>query len=199
MNKGDGRSLGIELLLRKESGIVNGWLGYSFANTRYKIGQINSGKAFEPRHDRTHTVNLVANMDIDNTWRWLYNEPVKRDSSRWSLGLNFIYSSGQPITEPGSAYFISSAPNDPVRQVAFAPTQINQVRLPFYARLDVSLTWTLQYDGWSMSPFLQIFNIGDRGNVWFATYGFQDGSLQPELEEQYMFPLLPTVGINFEF
>lgn len=199
LNKGDGHSQGIELLIRREKGIINGWIGYSFANTKYRIQQINSGKEFEPRHDRTHTVNMVANIDLDNAIRKFYGETARRDSSRWNLGLNFIYSSGQPITEPGSAYFISSAPNDPSREVAFAPTQINQVRLPFYARLDLSLTWTLQYNGWSMSPFLQIFNIGNRGNVWFATYGFDEGSLEPDLQEQYMFPLLPTIGINFEF
>ena len=199
LNKGDGNSKGIELLLRKESGIINGWLGYSFANTKYTIKRINSGKEFEPRHDRTHTINMVANIDIDNTIRKFYNEPIKRDSSHWSLGINFVYSNGQPITEPGSAYFISSAPNDPSREVAFAPTQINQVRLPFYSRLDLSLTWALQYKTWSMAPFLQIFNIGNRGNVWFANYGFDDGSLEAELEEQYMFPLLPTIGVNFEF
>jgi CarboxypepD_reg-like domain/TonB dependent receptor-like, beta-barrel/TonB-dependent Receptor Plug Domain len=199
LNKGDGHSQGIEILLRKEKGIITGWLGYSLANTKYKIQSINGGKEFDPRHDRTHTVNMVATIDIDNTIRSLYKKPVKIDSSRWSLGLNFVYSSGQPITEPGSAYFISAAPNDPSREVALAPTQINQVRLPYYARLDVSLTWKLQYHGWSMAPFLQIFNIGDRGNVWFATYGFNDGSLKPELQEQYMFPLLPTIGINFEF
>lgn len=199
LNKGDGNSRGFELLLRKESVILNGWLGYSFANTKYTIKRINSGKEFEPRHDRTHTINVVANIDMDNTIRKFYNEPLKRDSSRWSLGVNFVYSNGQPITEPGSAYLISSAPNDPLREVAFAPTQINQVRLPFYSRLDLSLTWTLQYKTWSMAPFLQIFNIGDRGNVWFANYGFDEGSLEPELEEQYMFPLLPTIGVNFEF
>jgi len=48
-----------------------------------------------------------------------------------------------------------------------------------------------------MSPYLQIYNIGDRGNVWFASYGYEDGIT--DYNEVNMFPLLPTVGINFEF
>lgn len=199
LNQGNGHSKGIEILIRKEKGVINGWLGYSLANTKYKINGINSGKEFDPRQDRTHTINLVANMNIDDSWRYLFNEPSQRDSSRWTMGLNFVYSTGQPITEPGSAYFISSAPNDPTREVAFAPTQIDQIRLPFYSRLDLSITWTKQYKHWSMSPFLQIFNIGNRKNVWFATYGFNEGSLKPDLQAHYMFPLLPTIGINFQF
>ncbi|MCB0284340.1 MAG: TonB-dependent receptor [Calditrichaeota bacterium] len=197
LHDGDGQSQGVELLLRKEKGILNGWAGYSFSNTKYTIKDINNGKPFEPRHDRTHTVNLVANLDIDNTWRYFSNEPSKRDSSSWSLGINFVYSSGQPITEPGSAYYSGSSPDAPYKDFYFAPTRINQIRLPYYSRLDISLTWQITYKTWKMMPFLQIFNVGNRQNVWFATYGFKD--FTPELEEQYMFPLLPTIGVNFEF
>ncbi|KAA3610024.1 MAG: TonB-dependent receptor [Calditrichaeota bacterium] len=194
LNRGDGITSGFEILLRKESGLVTGWAGYSIAETEYTIKDINQGRSFKPRHDRTHTVNLITNVDLDN----LFSQTVTRDSSRWGLGVNFVYSTGQPITEPGSAYYIASSPDAPFRDVAFAPTKINQIRLPDYARLDVSVTWTLQYETWKMAPYIQIFNIGNRQNVWFATYGFDEDFI-PELEEQYMFPLLPTFGVNFEF
>ena len=197
LNRGDGHSVGFEILLRKDVGIVTGWVGYSLANTIHNISSINSGRDFEPRHDRTHTLNLITNFDLDNSFRWLYNEPLRQDSSQWKMGLSFVFSTGQPITEPGSAYLGITAPNDPKRDVYYHPTEINQIRLPYYARLDWSLTWTLLYKTWSMSPYLQIFNIGNRENVWFATYGYEDG--MPEYEEQTMFPLLPTIGINFEF
>ena len=38
---------------------------------------------------------------------------------------------------------------------------------------------------------------GNRGNVWFISYGYEDG--KPDIEEQYMLPFLPTVGVNFTF
>jgi len=206
LNRGDGNTSGFEVLIRKEGGLISGWAGYSFAETEYTIDGVNQERSFKPRHDRTHTVNLISNLDLDN----LFSDTFTRDSSRWNMGVNFVYSTGQPITEPGSAYYIASSPDAPYRDVAFAPTNINQVRLPSYARLDLSVTWTLQYQSWVMAPYLQIFNIGNRKNVWFATYGFDTDSitkpepgeipqLKPELEEQYMFPLLPTIGVNFEF
>ncbi len=197
LNRGDGISRGLEVLLRKDSGVLNGWAGYSLAYTDYWVDDVNQERQFQPRHDRRHTVNLVANVDLDNVFRLFESRSFRKDSSSWSLGINFIYASGQPFTEPGSGYFIGSAPGTPVRDVYFAPTQINQIRLPYYSRLDLSLSWQRQFDGWRLIPYLQIFNIGNRSNVWFATYDFEDG--QPTLAEQYMFPLLPTIGVNVEF
>ena len=40
------------------------------------------------------------------------------------FGMNFIYSTGQPITEPGSAYLIASGPYAPQKNVAYAPCAI---------------------------------------------------------------------------
>jgi len=197
LNRGDGISRGFEVLLRKDTGVLNGWAGYSLAYTNYWVDDVNQDREFQPRHDRRHTVNLVANIDLDNAFRLFDRRSFRKDSSSWSLGINFIYASGQPFTEPGSGYFIGSAPGTPVRDVYFAPTQINQIRLPYYSRLDLSVTWQKQFNGWRLIPYLQIFNIGNRSNVWFATYDFEDG--QPTLAEQYMFPLLPTIGVNVEF
>lgn len=194
LNRGDGNTIGFEVLLRKESGVITGWVGYSLAKTEYTVDGINQDRVFNPRHDRAHTVNVIANLDLDN----LFSKSFHLDDSRWSMGVNFVFSTGQPFTEPGSAYYIASSPDAPYRDFSFAPTKINQIRLPYYARLDLSVTWTRQYKTWSMAPYFQIFNIGNRKNVWFATYSF-DENFVPELEEQYMFPLLPTFGINFEF
>lgn len=197
LNAGDGHSQGLELMIRKDKGLLSGWLGYSFANTQYTIKEINMGNPFEPRHDRSHTINFVSTLDLDNSLRFLKGKSAYKDSSRWSLGASFVFSTGQPYTEPGSIYWALEAPDDPLREVAFYPTEINQIRLPYYARLDLSLTWTRQYKTWSMAPYLQVFNIGNRSNVWFATYEFED--LAPTFKEQYMFPLLPTIGVNIEF
>lgn len=197
LNRGDGHSRGIELLLRKESGLITGWAGYSLSETIFNVDGINGGSSFAPRHDRRHALNLVANFKMDNLWRSFMNKNARDDSSAWVLGLNFIYTSGQPFTEPGSAYYIGQSPGAPYSDVYFAPTSIDQVRLPYYARLDISLTWMLRYKKWSMAPYLQIYNIGNRGNVWFATYDYTNG--QPNLDEQYMFPLLPTIGVNVNF
>jgi hypothetical protein len=48
-----------------------------------------------------------------------------------------------------------------------------------------------------MVPYFQIFNVGNRRNVWFVDYDFSNNL--PDVDEVSMFPLLPTLGVNFEF
>ena len=196
-NRGDGNSVGVEVLLRKDVGAVTGWIGYSLARTRYKFDGINGGREFAPRHDRTSTLNAVGNVDIRNALRKLRGKRKKQDRGRWTLGLNLVHSSGQPITEPGSGYIVYSDPEDPYDGIVYAPTRINHARLPYYGRLDLSLTYERQFRGWSMAPYVQVFNAGSRKNVWFVNYDYAGGI--SDVDEQQMFPLLPTCGINFRF
>jgi len=196
-NRGDGSTLGFEVMLKKDVGIVTGWLGYSFSRTQYEFEAVNQGRSFYPRHDRSHTVNLASTMGLGNAWRALWGRETNGARGKWSLGVNFVYYTGQPYTEPGSGYLVGADPDARERLVQLAPTKINNIRFPYYSRLDLSLTWLKQYKGWSMSPYAQVFNIGNRKNVWFANYDYTGGV--PDLNEQYMFPFLPTLGVNFKF
>ena len=196
-NKGDGQSIGLEMMLRKDSGALTGWAAYSIARTKYGFDGINANRDFTPRHDRTHVVNLVANVDMANGWRQLHGQPKLGVRGPWRLSSSFVYGSGQPITEPGSAYFVRTSPAQPGTMLRYAPTLINNVRLPAYVRLDVSFTWTGNFDNWTAAPYVQLFNAGDRSNVWFVDYDFRNGL--PDVDAVSMFPMLPTIGVNFTF
>lgn len=196
-NTGDGSSRGVEIMLRKDEGSVTGWLAYTLGSTDYTFADLNSGRDFAPRHDRTQVVNLVANVDVANAWKKARGIPRDGTRGHWRLSFNFIYGSGQPITEPGSHYFTKVHPYWPINELQQAPTVINGVRLPAYSRLDVSLTWRKDYGSWSMAPYVQLFNAGNRSNVWFIEYEFRNN--RPDISAQHMFPLLPTLGVTFTF
>lgn len=199
-NRGDGHSVGLELLLKKSAGSVTGWIGYSLANTRHDVEGINDERSYEPRHDRTHTINAIADIDIRNALRALRGKPAAFMSSRWKMGLNFVYATGQPITAPGSTYLIRTTPDDD-DGFAVYPGAINAIRLPAYARLDLSLTYEKQFKHWSIAPYLQVFNIGNRKNVWFVQYDYEDrnNTVDQKVDAVYMFPILPSLGVNFTF
>ncbi len=201
-HKGNGESMGVELMIKKEKGAVTGWLGYSVAKTEYRFRAINGHKPFTPRHDRTNAVNAVLNIDIRNGIRSLKNLSQKSHKSKWLMGINYIYTSGQPITLPGSLYYMTPTP-DGYPGSALYPGEINSYRLPYYSRMDLSLTWERRFKHWTFSPYVQIFNIGNRENVWFIQYQEKDVN-DPNLIKQKaktvnMFPLLPTFGINAKF
>lgn len=194
---GRGHVTGVEALLRKERGVVSGWLGGALARTRYAFDAINRGRPFAPRHDRTFAFNAVGHVDMGGALRWIRRQLSSSGQGPWSMGFHLFYATGQPITEPGSAYVASIAPNDANVGVFYAPTRINGARLPYYARLDLSLEWRGELAGWRVVPYLQIFNVGNRRNAWYVEYDFS--SSQPKVEQVGMFPILPSVGLRVQF
>jgi hypothetical protein len=202
-NRGDASSFGLEVLLRKDYGAITGWLGYSFAVTENTIDALNQGKPFKPRHDRTHTVNLVTNVNIDDLIDELKNKTPQVESSKWLFSLNFVYSTGQPLTMPASVYSAGGIPDWTNNQnnVALFPSELNTVRLPPYIRMDFSLTWENYFKNWTLAPYLQIFNVGNRKNVWFIDYEnkIKDGTVTQEISTVKMLPILPTIGVNIKF
>lgn len=201
--RGDGNSFGIEVLLRKEIGAISGWVAYSYSKTVYNFDGINQGKSFIPRHDRTHAINLVANVDLNNFMNEIQNQPFEKKDKQWMLGINFTYFSGQPITLPSSVYLFTQFPDWELNKNSLAtyPSKINAFNLPYYSRLDLSLTYEIYYDGWMLSPYLQVFNLFNRKNVWFIQYKneIQKGIVKQKIENVNMFPILPSIGISIKF
>ena len=206
-HRGDGNSYGVEFIARKNKGFLTGWLGYTYSKTEHTFDGINKENAYAPRHDKSHLINAVVNL---NYTRWNAStdkRALEKGESEWIYGINFIYSSGQPITVPSSMYHTNKIPG----QIDFGdsfnlyPSKINSFRLPAYIRMDVSVKYKLNYNGWSMMPYLQVFNIGNRKNVWFINYSLeaeQKNGKQvfvQKVEKTTMFPLLPTLGVTFNF
>jgi hypothetical protein len=202
-NRGDGKSYGIEFLLSKDYGAITGWIGYSLARTEYKFDGLNNDKSYIPRHDRTSTINLVANIDVNNFLDEIYNETSEPGTSKWLIGINFIYTTGQPITLPNSIYAAQRLPdwNNYQSAISVYPSELNTLRLPPYIRMDLSITYEKQYKGWSLAPYIQIFNLTNRKNVWFVDYDFEikENKITQDIRTINMLPILPSIGVNIKF
>lgn len=61
---GKGRSYGMELMLRKNSGRLTGWVSYTLSKTQTKINGINEGRWYDASNDRRHDLNVVAMFDL---------------------------------------------------------------------------------------------------------------------------------------
>ncbi|OGC09806.1 hypothetical protein A2V82_02840 [candidate division KSB1 bacterium RBG_16_48_16] len=201
-DRGTGTSMGIELLFRKDTGLATGWLSYSLGRTRYRIDGVNHNQEFPPRHDRASTINVVGKLDVRNAFRLLRGHQMKSDRTTWGLGFGLVYASGQPITTTSSIYFTQPLPDQLYDDgLNLYPTQRNNFRLPAYARFDLSLTMEKKYKHWTLSPYLQVFNLGNRKNVWFIQYEreIEGNTLKQEIDTITMLPILPTIGVNINF
>ncbi|MDZ7265371.1 MAG: TonB-dependent receptor [candidate division KSB1 bacterium] len=202
-DQGTGHSMGLELLVKKERGPITGWLACALGRTEYQIDGVNQNQPFVPRHDRTITFNLIGTMDIRNAWRQWQGRQLHQDRTRWQLGLGLVYASGQPITTTSSIYFTNPLPDqDYYRGYNIYPTAQNSFRLPAYARFDLSLTMERKYRHFTLAPYFQIFNMGNRKNVWFIQYQdeiIDNKKVVQTLDAVTMFPILPTLGVNILF
>lgn len=198
-NRGDGKSYGIELFLKKECGAITGWFGYTLARTEVKFEGINTGKSFVPRFDRFSTINLSTSVDLF----CLFKENQNQESSKLLVGMNFIYGTGVPFTLPSSVYSVQKLPDWTNSQynVSIYPTEINTMRLPPYIRLDFSISYEKQFNGWSVAPYFQFFNVLNRKNIWFLNYDIEtnDKKIILHINRRNMLPFLPSVGINIKF
>jgi hypothetical protein len=178
----DGNAWGVDVLLRKHSGPVNGWIAYSFT----KDQRHSQGETYPPAHDRRHTLNIVAFLP----------GPLGSD-----LGVRLGYGSPLPYTgfvgewdhrfyDAGDNRF-SEYHTEPISAT------INGARYPPYARLDASFHWRFEKWGGEWEPYLQIANVWNRKNVFL--YFFDYGESPPTRTGVSQIPFLPTFGVEFHF
>jgi len=192
---GEGYSYGAELLVRNDWKGLQGFLGYTFSQTKRKVDGVNldpeTGEAvpFYPLYDRSHSVSLVQNFNVSQ------NTGIQFLGADLKLGLNFSYNSGQPTDVPERIYYDGE-------NFQLIYSYKDRLRLPAYVRLDLSfkLEWVT---GWgSIEPYLEIINVFNRKNVSFRSYRLQlqeDYTLELESRDGTQFPLLPFVGMNVKW
>ena len=121
LESGIGRAYGLELFVKKNTGLFTGWVSYTLGRTELKVDGINRGEWYPTRFDQTHNLSITTNYELND---------------RWSLSANFSFITGTPTTFPTSRYEIQ----DYVVPVNASDSR-NNIRIDNYHRLDLSATW----------------------------------------------------------
>ncbi len=181
---GKGRTYGAEFFLKKNRGIVNGWISYTLAKTERQVDGINNNNWYATRFDRRHNLNVVL----------LYDPPA---SKRWSFSATFSLASGTPGTFPTNRYEVQG-------QIAQVVGARNNYRIPAYHRLDLAATLQgkrrpgrRNEDSWVFS----VYNAYARKNP-FSVYFRQntDNAGTTEAVRYSIFAtIIPSVTYNFKF
>lgn len=186
---GQGLSYGVEFFLRKKTGRLNGWIGYTWSRTTRQFDELNNGKAYFYRYDRTHDMSLVLSYAINK---------------KWNFNFVFVYGTGQAVTLPKSryAYRIGFDQNNNLPDFAIIDVydEINAFRLPAYHRADVSFNYIHKKTAkWESSWNFSVYNIYNRANPYFI-YFIPDITTQTvKASMVYLFPILPSIQWNFKF
>jgi hypothetical protein len=172
-NSVSGHARGIELMVqRRSANKLAGWISYSYSRTR--LTESRSGLTFPSDYDQRHTVNVYGNYRFAETWNF---------SSEWRYG------SGQPIPgfygQDAAGYFLT--------------TQRNQVRVPYYSRVDVRLSKAFLFKKAKLTLTGEVLNLLNRENLRFVGFDFfgNNGRVFGQLDR--VLPILPSAGIVIEF
>ena len=183
--QGEGKSYGVEFLLKKKKGRLNGWLGYTYSRSLIKFDSqfseetINAGDFFPSNFDKPHDVSLVANYKF---------------TKRFSLSANFVYQTGRPVTVPVGNFVLNNA-----EFVLYSDR--NQFRIPDYYRFDISFNVEgnhknkkLAHSFWNIS----IYNVLGRNNPYSVFFVTDDGQVKALQSSIFSIPI-PTITYNFKF
>ncbi|MEE9429467.1 MAG: TonB-dependent receptor [Melioribacteraceae bacterium] len=176
---GKGRSYGMELLVKKKSGKFSGWLGYTLSTTKRQFDNINNGKEFSDRYDRTHDFSIVGIYDLDNNW---------------SLSANWIYYTGDAATFPSGKYEVDG-------MITNLYTERNGHRMPDYHRLDLGATYYFtRSQTEEMSLTFSLYNAYGRENAY--SISFEKSEIDPNITQAVklaLFSFVPSLTFNFRF
>jgi hypothetical protein len=157
-----GKAYGVELLIKKLTGKLNGWISYTYSRVFSKqddplAGElINNGQFYPTAYDIPHDATVVGNY---------------RFTHRFSFSANATYSTGRPITIPIANYYYAGA-----ERTLYGPR--DGYRLPDYFRVDMSLNIEgnhnlLQktHNSWTVG----VYNLTGRKNPYSVYFLSQNG------------------------
>ncbi|MFT4673645.1 MAG: hypothetical protein ACJAYD_000195 [Patiriisocius sp.] len=184
---GEARAYGLELLIRKTKGKLQGWVSYTLSKseqrtpgrTQIETG-INNGEWYNTAWDRTHDFSITAQYEL---------------SKKWFLGANFIFQTGRPSTFPLGQYEYQG-------QVVPVYEARNASRLERFHHLDISATWNLNHKSkkrWNDELVFSIYNVYNRKNAASVSFRKNTDTGNNEAVRLSIFGIIPAITYNFKF
>ena len=180
-----GKAYGLELMVKKVSGRLNGWVSYTYSRSflqaqgSFSDEFVNEGAYYPSNYDKPHAANFIGNYKFNR---------------RFNFSLNIIYSTGRPITLPISKYEV-----DGTMRIFYGPR--NQSRIPDYFRTDVSINVEgnhkvrkLAHSSWTFA----VYNLLGRANPYSVYFLSHNGSISGYKLSIFAQPI-PTLTYNFKF
>gem|GEM_PF-3101715 len=143
----------------------------------------------DQRFDQLHNLSVTAFYDIND---------------RWTTSANFAFNTGSPTTFPTSRYTVQDfvVPHN-------ANDTRNNVRLPNYHRLDLSVTRkgkVKEGKRWTGDWVLSVYNVYNRRNPFSIFFAQEDGRIpvgSPVNTDAYKLSVIgsfiPAISYNFKF
>ncbi len=201
VTEGSRRSYGVEMMVRKNSGKLTGWVGYTLSWTDCFFPELNRGKRFPFRFDNRHKLNVVAAYRLN---------PKVELTAAWTVA------SGNHLTVATEMYKI---PLEPLLYNDYYPAagsynryntytkaytdRRNNEQLPTYHRLDLGMTLRrpLKHGRMGIWSF-GLYNAYCRMNpiTLRPIYEGDDPSkMELKMKSYSLLPVIPSASYTYKF
>jgi len=181
----EGRAYGVELMLKKTQGKLNGWISYSYSRTELRQHDprvempVNNGNWYPASFDKPNDFKLAGNYKF---------------TQRYSVSLNCEYSTGRPITLPTAKYKYAGG------EFVFY-SERNQYRIPDFFRMDFSINIEPSHHLILLthsSISLGVYNLTGRKNAYSVYYTSKNGVVTGYQMAIFGAPI-PYISYNVKF
>jgi len=189
IESGSGISRGLEILVRKKTGRLTGWAGYTLAKTTRRFDLLNDGLPFPDGYDRRHDLSIVAQYQLTDAIHlstvWVYGSgyPVWIHQGRYNV---------KPRQESGFGYSFT----------ALEPGPVNSARAPIYHRLDFSIHFKKQKSWAERTISIGVYNAYNQKNPMFVypdSYFGSGESTIIQYEQLSLLQLIPAISWQYRF
>ena len=180
-----GKAYGVEVLLKKVSGKLNGWISYTWSRILLQQNDpnagelINSGNPYPANYDKPNDVTVVSNYKF---------------SHRFSISVNANYSTGRPITLPIGLFDYGGS-----MRTLYADR--NAYRIPDYFRADFAMNIEGNHrvnqkfhNTWSIG----VYNLTGRKNPYSVYYVSENGHVNG-YKLSIFGSAIPYINLNIRF
>ncbi len=184
---GKARAYGLEVMLKKNTGKLTGWVSYTLSRAEQRTpGRnadepgINNGEWYRANYDRTHNLSFTASYQL---------------TKKWSFGGIFTYQTGKAATYPIGKYQYQG-----ITVANYG--ERNGSSIPAYHHLDLSATWKPKPDSkkrWKGEWVFSIYNVYNRSNAATVMFGQNIETGHSEAKQMSIFGIVPGIAYNFKF
>ncbi len=145
--QGTGRTIGMDLLIKKTVGHFSGWIAYTLSKTTQSFPQIDQGRPFLAPTDRRHQLKWITQYQL----------------GRFDASFTYIYASGRPYTD------LSKLTTPYIERGNLTPSA-RQTNLESYQRADLSGNYNFNWGKTKVQAGFTLFNLFNHQNVKYRQY-----------------------------
>ena len=176
-----GDAYGVDFSLKYTTTHINVWAIYSLG----KVTRWDGIQTYAPIFDRRHNVNLMMSYIFGKSLNWELN-------ARWNLGSGFPFTQTQGVYEGINYSSINQSTTSTNGDLTLQLAELNQGRLPYYHRLDVTLKKKFALGKNSiLEANLSVTNAYNRENIFFID--------RVTAQKVYQLPMMPSFGLSLTF